>query len=157
MDFNDRYGRTCIKTPPPVLFNGTHPLVNSATRERLLRLELPNIALQPAIFIDDWGTWHEDYWFVTFLSRLDCWDRHASKYEQDVPSSVIGGFELHQVYRFSLSDEALEGTPLNQRQLFQLGGSVDAFSVAHQSVAAIFSAAGGGVHVLPIQDYPSKY
>ena len=68
---NLKYGVSVVKTPPPVLFAGNHPLVDAKLREKLLRLEIPNVALQPAIFIDDWGQWHEDYWYLTFIERLD--------------------------------------------------------------------------------------
>lgn len=156
-DFNKRYGRTTLKNLPPVLFVGNHPVVSGSIREKLLKLDMPNIALQPAIYVDDWGKWHEDYWFVTFLSRLDCWSRKDSFYEQGLQPIRLGGFELYQVYRFSLDDEILNAVPKEERLLFQLGGTQEAFAVAHQSVAAIFAAAGAGVQVLPIADYPDKY
>lgn len=156
-EMGKRYGYSFVKTPPPVLFAGNHPLVSGEIREKLLKLELPNVALQPAIFIDDWGKWHEDYWFVTFLSRLDCWSRKDSEYEQGIEPIRLGGFELYQVYRFSLDDDVLKNVPKNERLLFQMGGAQEAFPVAHQSVAAIFASGGAGVQVLAISDYPDKY
>lgn len=153
---NLKYGVSVVKTPPPVLFAGNHPLVDAKLREKLLRLEIPNVALQPAIFIDDWGQWHEDYWYLTFIERLDCWSRTDSDFEQSEPPLELGGFELHQVYRFSLDDLVLGKVDERRRLLFQMGGAQEGFVVAHQSVAALF-ARTVGVQVLGIPDYPDKY
>jgi len=153
---NARYGVSVIQTPPPVLFAGNHPVVNGQIRERLLRLDLPNVALQPTVFIDDWGKWHEDYWYLTFLDRLDCWSRIDSDYEQSEPPLELGGFELHQVYKFSLDDKVLDQVERQRRLLFQMGGTQEGFAVAHQSVAAMFGGVAG-VQVLRVQDYPDKY
>lgn len=155
-EVNLRYGVSVIKTPPPVLFAGNHPVVDGQIRERLLRLDLPNVALQPTVFIDDWGTWHEDYWYMTFLDRLDCWSRTDSDYEQSEPPLELGGFELHQVYKFSLDDSVLDQVDKPRRLLFQMGGTQEGFAVAHQSVAAMFGGVAG-VQVLRVQDYPDKY
>lgn len=153
---NLKYGISVIKTPPPVLFAGNHPLVNSQIREKLICLDLPNVALQPAIFIDDWGKWHEDYWYLTFLERLDCWSRTNSEYEKGEPPLELGGFELHQVYRFGLSEQVLGSINKKHRLLFQMGGTQEGFVVAHQSVAALFGRTAG-VQVLGIRDYPDRY
>jgi hypothetical protein len=155
-DLNKKYGRTTVKNPPPVLFFGNYPVVSSGLREKLLKLKLPNIALQPAIYIDDWGTWHENYWFITFTDRLDCWSRTNSNYEQGIEPIRLGGFELYQIYEFSLDEAVLDRTPKAQRLLFQMGGAQEGFIVAQQSVAALF-AQTDGVQVLGIQDYPDKY
>lgn len=155
-DANLKYGVSVIKTPPPVLFAGNHPLVSGQIRDKLLRLELPNVAFQPAIFIDDWGKWHEDYWYLTFLERLDCWSRTDSEYERSEPPLELGGFELHQVYRFSLDDQILDKVNKTHRMLFQMGGTQEGFVVAHRSVAALFGSTAG-VQVLSIPDYPDKY
>lgn len=153
---NLKYGVSVIKTPPPVLFAGNHPLVNGQIREKLLRLELPNVALQPAIFVDDWDKWHEDYWYLTFLERLDCWSRTDSVYEQSDPPLELGGYEFYQVYQFSLDDQVLGKVDKERRMLFQMGGTQEGFVVAHQSVAALFGRTQG-VQVLGIGDYPDKY
>lgn len=154
-EMSQRYGYAMVRKPPAVLFAGNHPVVSGDIREKLLKLELPNVALQPAIFVDDWGAWHEDYWFMTFLDRLDCWDRQASDHSD--PPLSLGGIDLYQVYRFSLDQKVLDKTPLLERTVFQMGAAQEGFVVAHQSVAAIFRAHGDGAQILPITDYPDKY
>lgn len=155
-DYNTKYGRTTIKRPPEVLFAGAHPIVSGALREKLLPVDLPNLALQPAIYIDDWGTWHEDYWFMTFLSRLDCWDRARSEYSQSTPPLNVGGIDFYQVYQFSLDEKVLDATPLEERLIFQMGGSLDPFVFAHRSVAGHFTRAGGA-QVIPVPNFEDEY
>jgi hypothetical protein len=155
-DFNAKHSRTSIKQPPEVLFSGNYPLVSGRLRESLLKFELPNVSLQPAIFVDEWGTWHEDYWFLTFTSFFDCWDRPTSDYDPSSQPISIGGDVMHNVYRFSLNNDLLNNTPLRDRLLFMMGGSLDAYVVAHQSIAGLFTKAGGS-HVIPIPDFPDKW
>lgn len=155
-DYNAKYGRTTIKQPPEVLFAGAYPVVNGALREKLLPFQLPNVALQPAIYIDDWGTWHEDYWFMTFLSRLDCWDRNKSDYAQSNPPLNVGGMDFYQVYQFSLDEAVLDSTPLEDRLIFQMGGSLDPFIFAHLSVARLFARAAGA-QVISVPRFEDEY
>ncbi|MDO9006088.1 MAG: hypothetical protein Q7V20_21805 [Aquabacterium sp.] len=156
-EMGKKYGYSFVRTPPSVLFAGNHPVVSGEIRDKLLKFDLPNLALQPAMYIDDWGKWHEDYWYMTFLDRLDCWDRQASDYEQGIEPIRLGGFELYQIYRFSLDEDVLKKVPLTERTIFQMGGAQEGFVVAHQSVAAVFRSAGNGAQVLSITDYPDKY
>jgi hypothetical protein len=151
-------GYTTVKNLPDVLFDGSNPVVRSALREKLLALEIPTLELQPAIYIDDWGKWHEDFWYLTFTSRLDCWDRKTSDYERGMPPVQLGGGTLHQVYQFSLNDQMLGEMPIHERRLFQMGGSLDAFVVAHRSVVGILRGGGdSGAQVLGLADYPDAY
>ena len=154
---NIKDGVSVVKTPPPVLFAGNHPVVNGRLKDKLQALELPNIVLQPAVFVDEWDKWHEDYWYVTFLERLDCWDRQASDFERSEPPIQLGGFNLYQVYRFSLDDAVLSKIAPERRMLFQMGGSQEGMVVAHQSIAPIFTSVNKCVQVLAIDDYPAKY
>lgn len=155
-DYNKKYGRTTIKQPPEVLFSGAYPLVSGSMREKLLGFEMPNVAMQPAIYIDDWGTWYEDYWFMTFFDRFDCWDRAKSDFAQGRPPIQLGGMSLYQVYQFSLDEQVLDATPLEQRRVFQMGGSIDPFVFAHRSVAGLFTRAGGA-QVIPVPNFEDEY
>jgi hypothetical protein len=153
--FRDRRGMTTMKNPPEILFDGSNPLVPGWLRQKLLRLEIPNLVLQPSIFVDDWGTWHEDYWYLTFTDRFDCWDRKTSDFERGSPVRIAGE-SLYQVYDVRLDDGVMEKTPLAQRTLFQLGGSLDALVIAHRSVAGLFRGSDGksGAQVISLPDYP---
>src|SRR5688572_30003725 len=41
--FRDRRGMTTMKNPPEILFDGSNPLVPGWLRQKLLRLEIPNM------------------------------------------------------------------------------------------------------------------
>jgi hypothetical protein len=139
---------------PAVLFEGDDLVVSTAIRQSLLLADIPDLAMHPAIYIDDQGTWHEDYWFLTFTKWLDCWDRNASTYEQDDPPVRLGDFELYQVYEYSLDPDVLDKIPLQNRLLFKLGGSLDGFIVCHKSLAGLFRGNGSsGAELIAITKY----
>lgn len=151
--FRDRRGMTTTKTPPDVLFDGDNPLVRSPIREKLLALNIPNLVLQPAIFIDDWGSRYEDYWYLTFLSTFRCWDRKASDLGAMV--KVVDEY-VHTVYRVGLDDAVMKATPLEQRLLFQLD-TLPRLVLAHRSVAGLFRGNGSsGALVVSLADYPDR-
>lgn len=94
-DYVQRMGYTTIRRPPDILFSGSNPLARGDLREKFLALDIPNLELQPAIFIDDWNEWHEDYWFMTFTKEFDCWNRKTSDYEKAAGPIRIGGASLY--------------------------------------------------------------
>ena len=156
-DRAQRRGHTIIRRAPDVLFSGSNPLVKGDLREKLLALDIPHLELQPAIFVDDWDKWHEDYWFLTFTQRFDCWSRKTSDYEKGSGPIRIGGSALHQIYKFRLDEKVMEKTPLQERLLFQMGGSQDAFVVAHNSIAHLFAGTRNGAQVISVEDFPDGY
>jgi hypothetical protein len=118
------------------LFDGLDLLVRSNVREELLNYAVPYLDMHPAIYIDDREKWHENYWYLTFTERFDCWDRIKSIYE-DGPVE-IGGFKLYSIYTYSLNQEILDEIPLEKRLLFKMGGTLDAFIVCHESISNLF-------------------
>jgi len=119
---------------PEILFDGTNLVVGNKTRERLIDYDFPNLQIYPAIYIDDKTRWQEDRWFLRFEREFDCWDRKTSEYDQEGPPVRLGGLEYHLVYKFVFDQELLDKTPLEQRLLFKLGGTIHPYIVAHQSV-----------------------
>ncbi len=147
-----RRGYTTIKNPPDILFEGSAPLVRGNIREKILALDIPDLVLQPSIYIDDWGKWHEDYWYLTFLNDFDGWDRKTS----DIGEKVwIVDEYFYEVYRVSFDDDEMSRIPLKQRLLFQLK-SMPSLIVAHKSVASIFSKKDSGALVISLSDYPNR-
>jgi len=147
-----RLGYIPIDPPPEVLFNGSNLVVVDRIANRLWDLEIQNLAIQPAIYIDHKDNWHENYWFLTFTARFDCWDRQNSTYEPE-PSGTEP--PLYELYTYSLNDELIQKTPLAERRLFKMGGTSDGFIVAHKSIADLFRVKG--VDVVPIADYGVSY
>lgn len=149
-----RAGGIQARSPPPeVLFDGADVLVSGLIRAKLLGLKLPRVAIQPAIFIDDKDGWHEDYWYLTFLSMLDCWDRTASVFDPD-PLEVFGVLAFG-VYQYVLDRAVLEAIPLEARLLFKMGGTTTGFVVVHESIADIFRKSG--VVLVPVADYGVRW
>lgn len=120
----------------PLLFHGSNPLVSSTISDALLALNIPNMFMHPAIYIDDRGKGHEDYWYLTFTELFDCWDRANS--EASTSHVETNGKKLYDVYEYVLDMELLDRTPLEKRLLFQMGGTVDAFVFCHESIAGLF-------------------
>lgn len=148
-DYQKMAGISPIDPPPEVLFCGSDILVKHSIREALLPLKIPELAIQPAIFIDHKGDWHEDYWYLTFLSMLDCWDRATSTYFADTVQ--MDGIPAHTVYRYALDEKALGKLPLKSRLLFKMGGTSEGHIVAHSSLADLFRKPAAAV--VPIADY----
>lgn len=132
-----------------VLFEGSNMIVIGNIREKLLEYDIPNLHIHPSIYIDDSDKRHEDYWYLTFTKRFDCWDKKLSRYNRG--SAEIDGSTIHAVSSYVLSDAILDKTPLNNRLLFKMGGNTDAFITAHESIVNIFNK--DGVEIQKVSDY----
>ena len=141
-----------IRPLPDVLFNGSYPVVCDRIVYELREFKIPNLAFQSAVFIDNEGAWHENYWFLTFTAEFDCWDRKTSAFD---PVPFNKKPPLYSVYTYSLNEKLLLSTLLSERRLFKMGGTQDGFIVAHKSVVPLFRIKG--VDVVPISDYGVSY
>ena len=141
-----------LKVLPDVLFSGTDLVVRDRIREKLLEADIPNLALQASIYIDEEGNWHEDYWYLTFTERFDCWDRDKSEYR--AKPLQIGGMELYSIYEYKLDEELLAKTTLKDRQLFKMGGVNPAPVTVHKSLAGIFrSVPDEALQIVPVEEW----
>lgn len=152
LDDQRQMGLELPELPPDVLFDGSDLMVAGSLRQELLALKLPDVAIQPSIFVDHKGNWHEDYWFVTFLKTLDCWSRSASDFDP-VPVELLGT-RLYEVFRYSLDTQLLVKMPLGARRLFKMGGTTVGFVVAHRSIWNLFRKSGAVL--VPIEEYGSQ-
>lgn len=151
-DYQKKLGIPSVKMLPNILFDGSNLVVRSRIRETLLNYDIPNLHMHPTIYIHDDGKWHEDYWYMTFTEQLDCWDRQNSTYEPE--PLEMGGFKLHSVYTYSLNQELLDKTPLEQRLLFEMGGTQDGYTVCCQKLLRLFQGDGkNGAKLTPIHEY----
>ena len=137
--------------PADILFEGSNLVVRSAIREALLKEDLPNLSMAPSIFIDSKGNWHEDYWYLTFTERFDCWDRAKSDYEPD--PLQMGGFDLYSVYSYSLNEEVMKNTPLHDRLLFKMAATQDGYVFCHSTLARLFRGKDRGAELTPVPEY----
>jgi hypothetical protein len=152
LDYQKHDRTTPIDPPPDLLFDGSDILVKDALREKLLPLEIPDLAIQPAIYVDHKNNWHEDYWYLTFLQLFDCWDRDNSTFDPE--PHTFGGMR-YEVDIYSLDDELLDKTPLESRRLFKMGGTTEGLVVAHSSIAKHFRLSGAVL--VPISDFGVTY
>lgn len=120
----------------PVLFHGNDLVVKNSIREALLELDLADVHLHPAVYIDDRDKWHEDYWHITFSRNFDCWDRNQSDVSENFVES--DGERRYDVYEYVLDKDFLDKTPLQERLLFQMDGTIEGFVFCHESIVKIF-------------------
>ena len=107
--------------------------------------------MHPAIYIDDNEKWHEDYWYLTFTKRFDCWDRYTSEYSQ-TSSLTLGDTTYYKIFTFSLDDIKLDATAAPDKLLFKMGGSIDAFITCHKSLISVFNSGANGTEITPITE-----
>jgi hypothetical protein len=139
LDFALQRGIIPISPPPDVLFNGSELVVCGRIAKRLDDMEIPHLAIQPAIYIDHKKKWYEDYWFLTFTKDFDCWDRKRSIYE---PEPMPSNPSMYDVRIFTLDEDLLQKTPLKGRLLFKMGGATLAPVLVHQSIGGLFRTPG---------------
>lgn len=153
-EYNEKRGVKSVAVLPEILFEGSNMLVKHDVKETLDTFGIPNLCMHPAIYIHDDGTRYDDFWYIAFDERFDCWDRANSEYDRDSAPVRLGGFELEAVYHYSLDVALLSATPLHRRLLFQMGGVIDAHLVCHRSLTTLFLAANGkGVELKPIAEF----
>jgi hypothetical protein len=94
-----------MDTPPDILFDGSNVAVRNEIAEKLWNLEIPNLAIQPAIYIDHKNKWYENHWFLTFTAEFDCWDRAKSFYDPDPVSTEPPSYAI---FTYSLNEQLLD-------------------------------------------------
>jgi hypothetical protein len=135
-----------------ILFEGSDMIVSDKIRNRLLGHEVPSLHMYPSVYIDDQDRWHEKYWYMTFVSRFDCWDKNKSDYSS-TPIEMMEE-KVYGVFKYVLDTKLLDATPLAQRLLFKMGGSTDSFITVHQSMLPVFLTGNrDGVEFQKISDF----
>ncbi|MDR0233522.1 MAG: hypothetical protein LBI31_01745 [Zoogloeaceae bacterium] len=139
-----------ISPPPDVLFDGVDLVVIDRIACKLREMEIPNLGIQSAVYIDHEDHRHENYWFLTFTIKFACWDKKTSRYDPE-PIPLHDDIPFYEVWAYSLDESLLQKTPLPERRLFKMGETLDGYIVAHQSIVDLFRVEG--VDIVPITDY----
>jgi hypothetical protein len=148
LDWQRERNITPMDPPPDILFYGSNLIVCDEIAGKLRNMELPNLAIQAAIYIDHKKKWHENYWFLTFTVKFDCWDRANSSYD---PEPIDTEPPSYEIVKYSLNEQLLEKTPLSERLLFKIGGTTTGEKFVHKSIADIFRVEG--VDLVLVEDY----
>lgn len=152
-EYKAKKGIQTVRIPPRILFAGSNILVTTEMHDRLLTMGIPDMVTHPAVYTHDDDNWYEDYWFLAFTERFDCWDRANSICTKTKPLQ-IGGFELAQVLSYSLNADLLSKVPLEKRLFFQMGGTLDASFVCHKSLLPLLKGDdGNGAQFTLIEDF----
>jgi hypothetical protein len=149
LDWQLEHDVTPMDPPPNILFYGSNLIVCDEISDKLWNLEIPNLAIQAAIYIDHKKKWYENYWFLTFTAEFDCWDREHSKHHSEPISDTDP--PMYEVSKYSLNERLLEKTPLSERLLFKMGGTTAGEKFVHKSIADIFRVEG--VDLVLVEDY----
>jgi hypothetical protein len=154
-DLQKERGTLRNSPPGPLLFATLDLVVREEIANKLWDLEpsIPNLAIQPAIYIDHKDKWYENYWFLTFMTSLDCWDRKNSDYNSD--AFGLPGMYKYLIHSYSLNEKMLEEMPLSERRLFKMGAALRDFIVVHKSLADLFRV--GDAVLVSVEGYPDEW
>ncbi|NSY35494.1 hypothetical protein DS891_18310 [Pseudoalteromonas sp. JC28] len=144
-----------IRPIPSVLLDATIPIVSSKIRERLKLFNFVGMQLYPAVYIDDGGNYHEDYWCMNFWQELDCWDREKSKTEKATKEELADPYFMSRidVYKYHLDSEVLDKIPEEERLIFKQAGGLK-YVFVHQKIADIFfEEKATGVNLVKVSDF----
>lgn len=146
-------GIPSLKNMPPILFRGNDILVSTEIRRDLVALKVENLSTHPAIYVDDDGDWHEDFWFCTFEKRFECLDLEESV---SIGSIRVNRGKPNEKRRYDITEhyfdsKIMDDTPLEKRFLFKLGGTIDAYITCHKSIKHLFE--NKGTDVVAVADW----
>lgn len=136
---------------PDVLMEGANLLVNQTTRDYLKQYTIYGLQMNPSIYIDDNGNWHENYWFLTFFETVNCLDRVKSDVEE-IPA--IPDNDKPLVNKYSLDSKVLDKIPEENRLLFKMGNVTDQYVFVHQRIADYFAENNvTGIHLSKVSEF----
>ncbi|REL26926.1 hypothetical protein DXX93_10330 [Thalassotalea euphylliae] len=138
-----------------VLLQGVTPIVNTRVRDRLKFFNFVGMQLYPAVYVDDNGTFHENYWCMNFWEELDCWDREKSKIEKFTAEEMLDPDYMDgcDIYKYHLDSKVLDEIPEEERLIFKQEGGIK-YIFVHQKIADIFNEEqASGVNLVKVADF----
>lgn len=150
--YNRKRGIKPMPVPPEVMFERDNLIVRGHLRDALLERKVAGIFTHPAWYVHDDKTLHDDYHYIGFHRRFDCWDRDLSEHSGQDEDADPTDLEPN-VWTFRLDAQLLARTPLNERLLFVMGGCFLPQVVCHESLLPLFLNDGSsGVSASRIDD-----
>ena len=142
-----------------VLMNGSNFLVDDAIRDKLKFKDIWGMQPYLAIYVDDDGKWHENYWFLNFYETVDCWDRKHSildiDEDDDDEDDDEDSIELDpEIMQYRLDADILNAIPEEKRLMFKMGGASKLYIFVHQKVVDIFKECNAiGVRFVKVSEF----
>ena len=149
--WRDKYKQRGIKEVfDKILFYASDVLIEDEIYKTLKVRNILDVSYYPAVYVDDLGNLHENFWFMNVLKMRDCWCRKRSDYMDSSPSST-GKYYIEKIV---LDENVLNQVPVEQRLIFKLGGSMIAYTLIHKSLVNVFLSVGVNPEsFIPIKDY----
>ncbi|QUI72316.1 hypothetical protein [Pseudoalteromonas sp. M8] len=141
---------------PDVFLSATIPVVNSKIREKLKFFAFEGMQLYPAVYIDDEGNYHENFWCMNFWEELDCLDRNRSKFSKLTLEKLKLDPDADDLttYKYSLDSDVLDKIPEEERLIFKMGPDDMGYVFVHQKIADIFfEEKATGVNLVKVSDF----
>ncbi|REL26925.1 hypothetical protein DXX93_10325 [Thalassotalea euphylliae] len=154
--FENSYKEGIKHVLPSILFDAPTPIVNNQIRDRLKYFNFVDMQLYPAVYIDDEGHYHENYWCMNFGGRLDCLDREKSIFYKSSQEDLLEDplADDLSVKQYSLSEQILDEIPEQDRLIFKMGGDDMGYVFIHQKIADIFKAENAtGIELFKVADF----
>lgn len=125
-------------------------LVNNMLRDELDRFPTRGMQLYPAIYIDNAGHWHENYWFTNFYASMDVLDWDQSEFELIDGEGIA---EDDYVFdRIVLDSKKLSEIPEKERMLVHVAKLGDV--IIHQKIVDFALQHNiGGVNFFKVADF----
>lgn len=146
---NRQRGISILPEPPRTMFDGASLLARNDVRDGLFARGITGLHTHPAWYVHDDKSLHNDYCYISFGTKFDCWDRQLSDHDDEDDGSGLDPL----VYTFSLDTQLMARTPLNERLLFVMGGCFSPPLVCHESLLPLFlGSSNSGVRATVLPD-----
>jgi len=124
-----------------VLVDMSGLLVSQAIYEDIRSYNINFMQTYPSVYVDDAGTYHEDYWYIGFFEKLNCLDVDNSTIETfdfDEDDEDEDDEQRLEVEKYLLCDKMLDGIPEEKRLMFKLGGCSKKHIFVYHKIVDIF-------------------
>ncbi|MBL4898701.1 MAG: hypothetical protein JKX76_03520 [Colwellia sp.] len=95
----------------------------------------------PAVYVDDKGNYHEEYWYIGFYDELQCLDVKSSTIETidfDEDDEDDDDEERLEVEKYSLDEGVLDAIKEENRLMFKIAGCSKKHIFVHSKIVDIF-------------------
>ncbi len=140
-----------------VLVDMSGLLVTQPIYEAIRVYGIDSMQTYPSVYVDDNGTYHEEYWYIGFVDELQCLNAEDSSivlFDFDEEDEDEDDEERLEVKKYSLDDATLDNIPEEQRLMFKIGGCSKKHVFVHRKIVDIFERNNAlGVRFFKVSDF----